>query len=349
MSGAEDFAASPRTAYAFMQDLAKRWLAHDGLWFQAVEGEFGMAAAIEMDAAAWDRFTVLEAGRIRRFFGLPENGGLSALREALSLRLYRFVNEQETEAAAPDRIVFRMRDCRVQAARKRKNLPDFPCRPVGLVEYAGFARAVDDRVTTRCVVCPPDEHPAEYFCAWEFTLAGCREDSRPVVDPLPPVLEEPERARALAGDLAKRWLAHDGLWFQAIEGKYGLETAVRLDQAVWEKFTVLEAGRIRRLLQLPPDGGLPALRKALPLRLDYLADRKEIVEADSGRMVLRTDSCRVQAARRRKNMPFLPCQAVGLIQYGGFARAVDPRIRTRRLTGPPDETVRCAWEFSLPG
>ncbi|MHB8758140.1 MAG: DUF6125 family protein, partial [Bacillota bacterium] len=64
-------------------DLAKRWLAHDGLWFQAVEGAHGIDEAITLDAQAWERFTVIEAERIKRFLGLPERGGLDALERAL--------------------------------------------------------------------------------------------------------------------------------------------------------------------------------------------------------------------------------------------------------------------------
>jgi hypothetical protein len=40
-------------------DDAKNWLAHDGLWFQAIEGAHGMDAAIAADRAAWQRFTVV--------------------------------------------------------------------------------------------------------------------------------------------------------------------------------------------------------------------------------------------------------------------------------------------------
>jgi hypothetical protein len=68
------------------------------------------------------------------------------------------------------RVVFRMLDCRVQSARKRRGLADFPCRPVGMVEYAEFAKAIDPRIKMNCVACPPDDHPEEYWCAWEFTI-----------------------------------------------------------------------------------------------------------------------------------------------------------------------------------
>jgi hypothetical protein len=41
---------------------------------------------------------------------------------------------------------------------------------VGLVEYAGFARTIDPRIVSRCVCCPPDAHPPEHWCAWEFSI-----------------------------------------------------------------------------------------------------------------------------------------------------------------------------------
>ncbi|NIQ92784.1 MAG: hypothetical protein GWN87_00150 [Desulfuromonadales bacterium] len=152
-------------------DDAKNWLAHDGLWFQAVEAEHGMEKAIDADREAWRRFTVIEAKRIMARLGLEPGGGIPALVECLKHRLYARLNLQECLEASDDRVVFRMVDCRVQSARKRKGLPDFPCKSVGVVEYAEFARTVDPRIETRCIACPPDEHPEEFWCAWEFTVA----------------------------------------------------------------------------------------------------------------------------------------------------------------------------------
>lgn len=154
-----------------IMDDAKNWLAHDGLWFQAVERVHGMEAAIEADRAAWEGFTVLEARRIMDRLGLAPGGGIPALLECLQHRLYARLNTQEATEVTASRAVFVMRDCRVQAARKRKELPDFPCKSVGLVEYAGFARTVDPRIETRCVACPPDGHPEDRWCTWEFTVA----------------------------------------------------------------------------------------------------------------------------------------------------------------------------------
>ena len=49
-------------------------------------------------------------------------------------------------------------------------------------------------------------------------------------------------------DLAKNWLAHDGLWFQAVEKRYGMEKAIQVDTEAWATFTIIEARRIKKIL-----------------------------------------------------------------------------------------------------
>ena len=151
-------------------DDAKNWLAHDGLWFQAVESRYGIDAAIEADIEAWRSFTVIEAKRILDRLGLLPGGGIAALVEALQHRLYARLNLQDVIEQSEERVVFRMLDCRVQSARRRRGLPDFPCKTVGIVEYAEFAKTVDPRIKTRCIACPPDNHPQQFWCAWEFSI-----------------------------------------------------------------------------------------------------------------------------------------------------------------------------------
>jgi hypothetical protein len=154
----------------WLADAAKLWLAHDGLWFQGVEQRDGMEAAIELDRNAWALFTVIEAKRIMSRLRMEPGRGIPALVEALGFRLYAHINTQEVREHSDDRCVFVMKSCRVQDARKRRGLPDFPCKSVGIVEYSEFAKTVDPHIETRCLYCPPDDHPEDSYCAWEFTL-----------------------------------------------------------------------------------------------------------------------------------------------------------------------------------
>jgi len=167
MSAIDDL--SREELLTLVRNFAKNWLAHDGLWFQAVERRRGIDEAIDADAAAWERFSPIEAQRIREFLGLGEKSGLEGLQKALDYRMYAVLNRQHSELAGGV-LRFFMDDCRVQSARARKGLPDFPCKKVGLVEYASFARTIDPRIKTRCLACPPDPHPPEHFCGWEFTI-----------------------------------------------------------------------------------------------------------------------------------------------------------------------------------
>ena len=82
----------------------------------------------------------------------------------------------------------------------------------------------------------------------------------------------------LLADASKNWLSHDGLWFRAVEDKFGLEAAMELDQKAWEKFTVIEAKRIMKKLGMEPGGGIPALVQALKFRLYAHINVQEVTE-----------------------------------------------------------------------
>ncbi len=158
------------TLIGMLEDFAKNWLAHDGLWFQAVEKENDMKTAIKLDTEAWDKFTRIEARRIMARHNIAENGGLDALKKALGFRLYAVLNVQEITEETKKSFVFKMVDCRVQSARRRKNMPLFPCKSVGIVEYTEFARTIDPRIKTECLACPPDEGDRDFYCGWRFSI-----------------------------------------------------------------------------------------------------------------------------------------------------------------------------------
>jgi len=153
-----------------MEALGKNWLAGDGVWFQAVESQYGIWEAKRCNDSCWARFSPFEASSIKKLLQLPEQAGLEGLKKALSFRIYGRINKQSFIDEAPDSIIFQMNDCRVQSARKRKGMEDYPCKSGGLVEYRTFAETIDSRLKMECIGCPPDQHPAEWFCSWRFYL-----------------------------------------------------------------------------------------------------------------------------------------------------------------------------------
>ncbi|MGV8074039.1 MAG: DUF6125 family protein [Syntrophobacteraceae bacterium] len=153
-----------------LKDIAVNWLANDGVWFTCVESARDMYDAKRCNDTTWTRFSPFEAWSIKQFLGLPEKAGIAGLKAALQFRMYARINVQSIIDEGPDSIIFQMNDCRVQSARKRKKLDDYPCKSAGLVEYSTFAETIDSRIKTECIGCPPDEHPDEWFCAWRFSI-----------------------------------------------------------------------------------------------------------------------------------------------------------------------------------
>jgi hypothetical protein len=155
-----------------LTDAAKNWVAMDGLWFQEVEQAYGMDAALAMDMRVWEHFAVIEAQRIKERLVLPDKGGLDALEIAFKNRLISLLNELEILRPDEKTLIVTLKTCRVQATRKRKGMPEFPCRSVGLVEFPVFARTIDARIMTTDLSCPPETLPGTPYCSWKFTLEG---------------------------------------------------------------------------------------------------------------------------------------------------------------------------------
>jgi len=148
---------------------AANWLVTDGIWFQEIERNHGMEHAKRANDLCWSRLSPHEAFNIKQLLGMGEHPGLEGLKRALAFRNYALLNKQSVHEVDEHSFIFQMNDCRVQSARKRQGLADYPCYSVGTVEYPGFASSIDSRITTQCLGCPPD-HPDEWYCAWKFTL-----------------------------------------------------------------------------------------------------------------------------------------------------------------------------------
>jgi len=129
-----------------------------------------MDTALALDRVVWEQFAVIEARRIKERLALPEKGGLDALEIAFKNRLVSLLNKLEIFRPDKNTLIVTTKTCRVQAARTRKGMAQFPCRSVGMVEFPVFARTIDARIMTTCLSCPPETLPGTPYCSWKFTL-----------------------------------------------------------------------------------------------------------------------------------------------------------------------------------
>jgi len=148
---------------------------------------------------------------------------------------------------------------------------------------------------------------------------------------------------------SKNWLAMDGVWFQSVERKLGMDEAMYHDGEAWKRFTVIEAKRIKEFLKLSDNSGVEGLEKALKLRF-YANINEDKIEIEGNTLTYTSVNCRVQRARERKGMPFHPCKSVGIIEYTEFAKVIDSRFTCECVSCYPDITDNsccCKWKFTL--
>lgn len=159
-----------------------------------------------------------------------------------------------------------------------------------------------------------------------------------------------EQLKELIHIYAKNILALDGVWFQSIEQKNGMEEAMQHDENAWKRFTVTEARRIKKFLNLPEHPGLKGLKKALSFRFSAFGNPKVEFTEENGYLIYRVIDCRVQTARHKKNMPWHPCKPVGTVEHTYFAKTIDENIVCEAVSCFPDVTdnsCACAWKFTV--
>lgn len=159
-----------------------------------------------------------------------------------------------------------------------------------------------------------------------------------------------EQLKDLVEIYARNIYALDGVWFQSVEQRQGMDDAMEHDRNAWRRFTVTEARRIKNFLQLPERAGLEGLEKALSIRFSALANPKVEMLRSGQSLIYRVVDCRVQTARKGKAMPFHPCQSVGIIEHADFAKVIDDRIACETISCFPevtDPSCACAWRFTL--
>jgi len=142
----------------------------DGLYFLGIEEKFGTEAATEIDAGVWQIMAKIEAKSLRRMFQVGENADILTIMNLLRKSSWALDQPFKTIEISDNRAVLSIGRCRTQEARLKKGLTEFPCKKVRFGYLKNFAKTLNPNAEVNCIVCPPDKHPKDLWCKWEFIL-----------------------------------------------------------------------------------------------------------------------------------------------------------------------------------
>jgi hypothetical protein len=142
----------------------------DGLYFLGIEKRFGTEAAAEIDAGVWKTMAMIEAKSLQKLFKIGENSDVSTIIDLLRKSSWALDQPFKTVEVSAGRAVLSVDRCRTQEARLGKGLGEFPCKKVRFGYLENFAKTLNPKAEVTCRTCPPDKHPKEIWCKWEFAI-----------------------------------------------------------------------------------------------------------------------------------------------------------------------------------
>jgi hypothetical protein len=148
--------------------LRNMW-AVDGLYYLGIEEKFGTKAATEIDQKVWEIMGKIEARKLKDLLEIKKND-IPSMMKALQHSGWAMDLEDKEIIIENDKGVIRNVKCRVQNTRKKKGLSEFGCKPVRWGFLKSFAQEFNPNIEVDCKVCPPDNHPENLWCEWEFIM-----------------------------------------------------------------------------------------------------------------------------------------------------------------------------------
>lgn len=152
--------------YIFMQ-LRNLW-AVDGLYYLGIEEHYGTEVATDLDAKVWAAMGKIEARKLKEFLGIT-NTDIPSMMKALQYTTWALDLEDKEIEIKKDHAHIRNVRCRVQNTRRSKGLKEFGCKPVRFGFLKAFAKEFNPDIVVTCTICPPDKHPEDLWCQWEFS------------------------------------------------------------------------------------------------------------------------------------------------------------------------------------
>jgi hypothetical protein len=141
----------------------------DGLYYIGIEKKYGTEIATKIDRFVWEIMGKIEARKIKQLFNI-KGSDVESIMNALQYSGWTLDLKDKEILIENDKAILRNIKCRVQNTRLSKGLDEFACKQVRWGFLKAFVKEFNPKARVKCNICPPDQHPNNLWCEWEFTV-----------------------------------------------------------------------------------------------------------------------------------------------------------------------------------
>lgn len=142
--------------------------------------------------------------------------------------------------------------------------------------------------------------------------------------------------------------AIDGVWFMAVEKKFGLEAAVEIDIEAWKNYGYAIFKRAAKKLGIKLDPGLPPDLETVGVLFETLC-RIDGTESEVSVQGNETMSFKILRCPWYENLcrsgrdDVVPCETVDNAIFAYYAEKLDPSLRLETVCSRPGGGGFCEW------
>lgn len=153
----------------FIDMLQKNWWNLQNNYILYINNEYGEEAAVNADANCFPANAKVQMYRLMKMFGLKDD--IQSLMDAMVLSTIWVNADYDVWKVDEDRFRIKVTNCHQQVRRLEDGLGEISCKPAGIAICEAAAQVINPKATVKCLVCPPDEHPEDVWCDWEFKIS----------------------------------------------------------------------------------------------------------------------------------------------------------------------------------
>ena len=140
----------------------------------------------------------------------------------------------------------------------------------------------------------------------------------------------------------------DGFWFLGVENKFGYQSAIELNDQVWNRMSKLITREIKERFSIQQKGlgGFVKVLKYFP----WAIITGYQIEVKDHEVFISVPHCPSQEARLKRGIGEYDCKNMHYGEFEGIINQVDENIKIECLFAPPDDHPKelfCNWRFTM--